>query len=40
MANQVEIAAIIDKKLKEHMNTINEQIAVAMSKMMNDLMAK
>ncbi|KAI6679064.1 hypothetical protein NL676_039860 [Syzygium grande] len=40
MANQAEIAVMIDKKLKEHMNTINEQIAAAMSKMMSDLMAK
>ncbi|KAI6680306.1 hypothetical protein NL676_034187 [Syzygium grande] len=40
MANQAEIAAMIDEKLKEHMNTINEQIAAAMSKMMSDLMAK
>ncbi|KAI6681185.1 hypothetical protein NL676_035066 [Syzygium grande] len=40
MANQAEIAAMIDEKLKEHMNTINEQIAVAMSKIMSDLMAK
>ncbi|KAI6690847.1 hypothetical protein NL676_027675 [Syzygium grande] len=40
MANQAEIATMIDKKLKEHMNTINEQITAAMSKMMSDLMAK
>ncbi|KAI6675510.1 hypothetical protein NL676_003416 [Syzygium grande] len=31
---------MIDEKLKEHMNTINEQITAAMSKMMSDLMAK
>ncbi|KAI6692920.1 hypothetical protein NL676_020630 [Syzygium grande] len=40
MANQAEIAAMIDEKLKEHMNTINEQITAAMSKMMSDLMTK
>ncbi|KAI6672369.1 hypothetical protein NL676_000275 [Syzygium grande] len=40
MANQVEIMAMIDEKLKGNMNTINEQIAAAMSKMMSDLMAK
>ena len=40
MANQAEIAAMIDEKLKEHMNAMNEQIAAAMSKMMNDLVAK
>ena len=40
MANQAEIAAMIDEKLKEHMNAINEQIAATMSKMMSDLMAK
>ncbi|KAI6675088.1 hypothetical protein NL676_002994 [Syzygium grande] len=40
MANQAEIVAMIDEKLKEHMNTINEQITTAMSKMMSDLMAK
>ncbi|KAI6690440.1 hypothetical protein NL676_027268 [Syzygium grande] len=40
MANQAEIAAMIDKKLKEHMNAINEQVTAAMSKMMSDLMAK
>ncbi|KAI6689466.1 hypothetical protein NL676_026294 [Syzygium grande] len=40
MANQAEIAAMIDEKLKEHMNAINEQVTAAMSKMMSDLMAK
>ncbi|KAI6683990.1 hypothetical protein NL676_029903 [Syzygium grande] len=40
MANQAEIAAMIDEKLKEHMNAMNEQIAATMSKMMSDLMAK
>ena len=40
MANQAEIAAMINEKLKEHMNVMNEQIAAAISKMMNDLMAK
>ncbi|KAI6674144.1 hypothetical protein NL676_002050 [Syzygium grande] len=40
MANQAEIAAMIDEKLKEHMNAINEQITAALSKMMSDLMAK
>ncbi|KAI6673506.1 hypothetical protein NL676_001412 [Syzygium grande] len=40
MANQAKIAAMIDEKLKEHMNTINEQITAAMSKMMSDLMTK
>ncbi|KAI6674762.1 hypothetical protein NL676_002668 [Syzygium grande] len=40
MANQAEIAAMIDEKLKEHMNAINEQVTTAMSKMMSDLMAK
>ncbi|KAI6677582.1 hypothetical protein NL676_038378 [Syzygium grande] len=40
MANQAEIVAMIDEKLKEHMNSMNEQIAATMSKMMSDLMAK
>ncbi|KAI6689025.1 hypothetical protein NL676_025853 [Syzygium grande] len=40
MANQAEIAAMIEEKLKEHMNAINEQITAAMSKMMSDLMVK
>ena len=40
MANQAEIAAMIDEKLKEHMNVMNEQIAATMSKMMSDFMAK
>ena len=40
MANQTEIAAMIDEKLKEHVNAMNEQIAAVMSKMMNDLKAK
>ena len=40
MANQAEITTMIDEKLKEHMNAMNEQIAATMSKMMSDLMAK
>ncbi|KAI6692799.1 hypothetical protein NL676_020509 [Syzygium grande] len=40
MANHAEITAMIDEKLKKHMNTINEQITVAMFKIISDLMAK
>ncbi|XP_056174643.1 aspartyl protease family protein At5g10770-like [Syzygium oleosum] len=40
MANQAEIAAMIDEKLKEQVNTMNEQIAATTSKLMSDLMTK
>lgn len=40
MANQVDIAALIDEKLNEHMNAVNEHITSTISKVMADFMAK